>query len=237
VGEWCEHTLSACGLLCLTHFVVASGVDPLSSRPCGASDPSETPPFLCSAAMPKKGSGTAVVPPLRALANTNSELPAGAPMVRPPGQPYPLEFHGPYYGATPTIQVMPTQWPAREVNDGAEGPGASPVFTGPGFPGWFTAEFGMTVFQSFESMAGTLSPDEWGMSSPMVAATRNHAVPATLASMFGPAAGSIAAKGEKAFQQQLYQSMIAQALIMKAQIEAVRSQNVWGTLFWMSLFA
>ena len=172
------------------------------------------------------------MPPLHALGNTNGDLPSGAPMTRPPGQPFPMEYHGPYYGAATTVHVMPTQWPARDVADGAEGPGATPVFTGTKFPGWFTAEFGTTVWQSFESMAGTLSPDEWGMSTPAVATQRNHAVPATLASMFG-AAGSITAKGEKAFKRQLYQSMIAQMLIMKAQIEAVRSQNVWGTLFWM----
>jgi hypothetical protein len=174
-----------------------------------------------------------VVPALQALGNTNGDLPAGAPMVRPPGQPYPMEYHGPYFGAATTTNVMPSQWPAREVADTAEGPGAAAVFTGPAFPGWFTAEFGVTVWQSFESLAGTLPRDEWGMSTPAVATKRNHAVPGMLASMFGAAAGSIQGTGEKAFKRQLYQSMIAQMLIMKAQIEAVRSQNVFGTLFWM----
>jgi hypothetical protein len=38
--------------------------------------------------------------------------------------------------------------------------------------------------------------------------------------------------GRVAFQRQLYQSMIAQLLFMKATIEAYRSSNAWGTLFW-----
>ena len=155
-------------------------------------------------------------------------------MKRPPGLPYPLEFHGPYYeGVSPSAEVMPTQWPAREVDPtGAEGPGGSPVLTGPGQAGWFTAEFGCTVWQSFESMAGTLSPAQWGMSSPMTK-QRNHVVLPSLATLFGPAAANATAVGERAFKRQLYESMIGQMLTMKAQIESWRSQNTFGTVFWM----
>jgi len=39
--------------------------------------------------------------------------------------------------------------------------------------------------------------------------------------------------GRAAFQRQLYQSMIAQLLFMKVTIEAYRSSNAWGTIFWM----
>ena len=44
--------------------------------------------------------------------------------------------------------------------------------------------------------------------------------------------------GEAAFKRQLYQSMIGQVLNLKTEIESWRSQNVWGTTFWMctSLF-
>jgi hypothetical protein len=38
--------------------------------------------------------------------------------------------------------------------------------------------------------------------------------------------------GREAFQRQLYQSMIAQMLFMKVTIEAYRSSNSWGVLFW-----
>jgi hypothetical protein len=39
--------------------------------------------------------------------------------------------------------------------------------------------------------------------------------------------------GEVAFKKQLYQSMLGQALFLKTEIEAWRSQNVFGTTIWM----
>ena len=37
---------------------------------------------------------------------------------------------------------------------------------GPEFPGLFTSEFGCTSFSSFESMAPTLHPKDWGAHAP-----------------------------------------------------------------------
>jgi hypothetical protein len=203
-----------------------SGIDPLSSRPCGARNPGQGAAdgeVLCGETFTDNG----VFPPLRAIPNSNADLPPGLPFSRPPGQPYPFEYHGPYYdGTTPSEQVMPTSWPAREVNGGAEGPGTRPVPTGPGFPGWFTAEFGCTVWQSFESMSGTLSADNWGYPAPATAGgQRNHAL---FANLFPPLDVVI---GEQVFEKMLYRSMINQMLTMKVLIEAFRSQNVWGTSF------
>lgn len=207
-----------------------SGVDPLSARPCGARNPGQAPnvgSVLCATAASIAGD----LPPLQSIPNGNSKLPAGVPMVRPPGPPYPLEFHGPY--SMPSDAVMPTKWPKREVNDGAEGPGTRPVFTGPNAaPGFFISEFGCSVWQSFESMSGTLSPGNWGMVTPATGGNRNHG-PGAMVQMFGAAAVNVTATGEKAFKRQLYQSMVAQMLLMKAHIEALRSSNVFGTSFWM----
>eukprot|EP00947_MAST-08B_sp_MAST-8B-sp1_P000166 g166.t1 len=67
-------------------------------------------------------------------------------------------------GASPSLQVMPTSLPAREVDAigtggdgsggtlGLEGPGARATRTGVDQAGWFTSEFGCAVWQSFESM-------------------------------------------------------------------------------------
>jgi hypothetical protein len=43
--------------------------------------------------------------------------------------------------------------------------------------------------------------------------------------------------GEAAFKRSLYQSMIGQLLYVKTEIEAWRSQNVFGTTFWMYVLA
>ena len=50
---------------------------------------------------------------------------------------------------------------------------------------------------------------------------------------FGAAAvAGMQQMGEAAFKRQLYVSMIAQLLYMKVTIEAYRSSNSWGTIFW-----
>lgn len=41
------------------------------------------------------------------------------------------------------------------------------------------------------------------------------------------------AQDQAAFKRQLYQSQIAQALVIKTEVEAWRSTNNFGTLFWM----
>ena len=196
-----------------------SGVDPLSSRPCGARNPGA-------------GTGEAVLCgnafPLKAIGNGNGDLPPGVPMARPPGQPYPFEYHGPYYdGSTPTTNVMATGWPAREVNAGTDGPGSQPVSTGTSSPGFFIAEFGCTVWPSFESLSATLSEDNWGYPSPATG-SRNHRL---FSNLFPACAVNATHTGEKAFKSLLYRSMINQMLVMKVLIEGLRSQNAWGTSF------
>ena len=47
------------------------------------------------------------------------------------------------------------------------------------------------------------------------------------------AADAMSESGEVAFKRQLYQSMVGQLLFLKTEIEGWRSQNVWGTTFWM----
>ena len=149
-------------------------------------------------------------------------------MARPLGQPYPLEYHGPYYdGSTPTTNVMATGWPAREVNAGTDGPGSQPVSTGERSPGFFIAEFGCTVWQSFESLSATLSEDNWGYPSP-VTGSRNHAL---FSNLFPACSANATTSGEKALKSLLYRSMINQMLVMKVLIEGLRSQNAWGTSF------
>lgn len=203
-----------------------SGVDPLSSRPCGAPDPGREGGggVLCREA--RIDGSESSFPSLRAIPNMNANLPPGLPFARPAGPPFPLEYHGPYYeDSTAPTNVMPSSLPAREVDDGNAGPGATPVFTGPDFPGSFIAEFGCTVWQSFESMAGTLSPDQWGMSTP---ATGGHRCHPGGASMFGLVGRDISDAGELAFKRQTYVSLIGQMLVMKAHIESLRSQNIFG---------
>ena len=51
---------------------------------------------------------------------------------------------------------------------------------------------------------------------------------------FGDAAAAgMRETGEAAFKRQLYQSMVGQLLFLKTEIEAWRSQNMWGTTIWM----
>ena len=47
------------------------------------------------------------------------------------------------------------------------------------------------------------------------------------------AADAMSESGEVAFKRQLYQSMVGQLLFLKTEMEGWRSQNVWGTTFWM----
>jgi len=89
-------------------------------------------------------------------------------------------------------------------------------------------------------MSAQMPPDQWSMNSPAAA---NRGSPSggggwnvsnVLQSYFGKAAVSaLEDSGETAFKRQLYQSMIGQLLNLKTEIESWRSQNVWGTTFWM----
>ena len=86
---------------------------------------------------------------------------------------------------------------------------------------------------SFESMSAEMPSDQWSMSSPG-AANRDWNASNVITSFFGKdAAVAMGRYGEGAFKTQLYQSMIGQALFLKTEIEAWRSQNLWGSTIWM----
>ena len=160
--------------------------------------------------------------------------------VRPAGEggfPWPQESHGPYTAFMDysiSSEVMPRGGAVPvEPGEGGAVPVAAPARTGPGSEGWYKSEFGCTVWPSFESISVQLPPDQWSMSSP-AASRRNWNVANVIGPFFGPnATSAMAAHGEAAFKRQLYQSMISQVLFMKTEIEAWRSQNLWGSTFWM----
>ena len=157
---------------------------------------------------------------------------------RPGGYPFDQEGHGPYTAfmranveavVMPKAQIQSPIDPVDEVND----PTAVPAWTGPGEEGWYRSEFGCVSWSSFESMSAQMSPDQWGMQTP-VGSQRNWSPENIINVFFGPAAAAGMAKsGEAAFKRQLYQSLVGQALFLKTEIEGWRSQNVFGTTIWM----
>ena len=82
-------------------------------------------------------------------------------------------------------------------------------------------------------MSSEMPPDQWGMLTPG-AKDRNWNPSNVISTFFGTgAASAMSESGEVAFKRQLYQSMVGQLLFLKTEIEGWRSQNVWGTTFWM----
>jgi beta-mannosidase len=114
-------------------------------------------------------------------------------------------------------------------------PPALPPFSkgGNGCPGTYASEFGAVAISSFESMAPTLDPTNWGLHAPPMS-QRNYAV-----DNFVTAYTNIAwpqafdnVTGAAPFKKQLYWAMLAQAIWVKSDIEARRAQNTWGTITW-----
>ena len=97
-------------------------------------------------------------------------------------------------------------------------------------PGYFRTETGCSVLSSFESMAPTLSPANWGIHSPPFH-ERNYPCDPIILSYFGGSV-DLDARGEAALKQQTYLCMLGQALQRKADVESWRSGNVWGSLLW-----
>ena len=127
----------------------------------------------------------------------------------------------------PKAQLIPV------ANWNSNDPTAVPVATGPGHIGWYKSEFGANAWSSFESMAAQMPKEQWSMAS-KGASDRNWNVSNIIYAFFGPQATiDMGRSGEVAFKKQLYQSMIGQALFLKTEIEAWRSQNVFGTTIWM----
>merc|ERR1719230_691332 len=78
-----------------------------------------------------------------------------------------------------------------------------------------------------------MSSDQWSMNG-TVGQNRNWNPANVISTFFGEdAVLGMNQTGEVAFKRQLYQSMIGQMLFLKTEIEAWRSQNVWGTTIWM----
>ena len=135
--------------------------------------------------------------------------------------------------------VMPGHHVEAGVQPSSDGttwvnhPTLVPAHVGPGEEGWFRSEFGCVAWSSFESMSGEMPEDQWGMMTPG-AKNRNWNPSNVISTFFGTgAASAMSESGEVAFKRQLYQSMVGQLLFLKTEIEGWRSQNVWGTTFWM----
>ena len=146
---------------------------------------------------------------------------------------WPFNYHGLFPSGIPhTFARAPNMIPTglgQRNNFSSESPGA-------------------TVFSSFESMSGTLSPVHWGVhggkgvgndtcyakhncTGPNPLANRNYAQDNFIRVMFGHAI-DLDAAGEAVFKRQLYASMVAQALVIKQNIELTRSGNRMGILVW-----
>ena len=158
-------------------------------------------------------------------------LPGGSlPPLPPPTPPhYSTETHGPYQHG----EGFPT------VNSGGNlglfgsnvppGLGQS-VPTGPQWWGTYASEFGGSVMSSFESMAPTLLPENWGLHAPPMH-ERNYAGDNYIVVYFN-ASVDRTAMGEMAFKAQLYQTVMGEALEMKSDITHRRSTNNFGTIVW-----
>jgi hypothetical protein len=141
------------------------------------------------------------------------------------------EQHGPYNngngGSWKTIN-----------SDGEVGKSDPAVVVGvqPGFlvsagqPGYFKSETGCMSLSSFESLAGTLDPSEYGIQTPPFR-ERNYAPDSLILNYFG-AHRNLSEVGKSALQSQAYLSMLAAALERKSQIESWRSTGIWGMLMW-----
>ena len=82
-------------------------------------------------------------------------------------------------------------------------------------------------------MSAEMPPDQWGMLT-VGAKNRNWNPSNVISKFFGTGAAAVMSEsGERAFKRQLYQSMVGQLLFLKTDMESWRSQNVWGTTFWM----
>jgi hypothetical protein len=151
---------------------------------------------------------------------------------RPAGFPFPQESHGPYTAFMKDSMegvTMPKALPVGSMTD----PRTAPALTGAEYEGWYKSEFGAVSWSSFESMSAQMPSDQWSMAS-NGAKTRNWNASNVIAKFFGPtAAVNMGRSGETAFKKQLYQSMIGQQLFLKTEIEAWRSQNLWGSTIWM----
>ena len=97
---------------------------------------------------------------------------------------------------------------------------------GPSEPGYAKTETGCSSLSSFESMAATLKPSEYGIHTDPFH-ERNYPGDPLIVSYFGLNDTDLDAVGVKSFQRQLYLNMLGAGLQRKANIESWRSTNIW----------
>ena len=148
----------------------------------------------------------------------------GHAVLRETGSPFPAgaDIHGPYQhgGIFPARNGGGRLFSPPVVVD--VNPGNA---VGASAPGYFRTETGCSVLSSFESMAPTLSPSNWGIHSDPFH-ERNYPCDPIILSYFGKDV-DLDRRGEAAFKQQLYLCMLGQGLQRKADIESWRSGNIW----------
>jgi len=102
---------------------------------------------------------------------------------------------------------------------------------------------------SFESMTGTLDPEDWGLhgnappdrctniegnknscDGQNTLAERNYPCDMHILAYFGNTTTSLDAIGKVVFEEQLFHCMMAQSIWMKGEIERRRSENSFGLL-------
>ena len=178
--------------------------------------------------------------------NTLTGLPNGQPLTIG-GLPV-NETHGPYtFGSTSAFKPVNGNTPETDFSpEPLPAPGTAvcvPAWyaagcsctcsaVGPQHNGTFASEFGAVGHSSFESMAATLSPANWGVhANATVWSQRNYPTDSLVESYFGQSPGGDA--GEFVLKRQMYLSMLAQALHLKQDIEQRRGSNTWALLTWM----
>ena len=194
------------------------------------------------------------------LGNSTMVAKAGVTSVFPPGSTpppiapspcAPAESHGPYtHGYSASFPAVNGQNDVVNINLPPATAQPSLADKGRDACGFFTSEFGASVFSSFESMAPTLDPKNWALwgaeapakctgspwgrpcvgSNPL--AQRNYPGDNFNLAFFGPQ--DFNTSGAQQLSTSLYFNMAAQALEKKGDIEVRRSKNHWGSITWQA---
>lgn len=154
--------------------------------------------------------------------------PTGSAPSADPGPPWFVgqELHGPYQhgGLFPSVNNAGGLFVPPTVVS------VQPAYpTGPAVGGYFRSETGCSVMSSFESMSGTLTPNNYGLHTPPFH-QRNYPCDNIIESYFGTQNFTVV--GEEPFKRVLYLCMLAQGIQRKTDIESWRSTNDWGILMW-----
>lgn len=128
--------------------------------------------------------------------------------------------------SAPTTGGVLKPWPAAMPN---VLPAA--IATGPQLPGLFNSEFGFLAPPAFESLAPSLSPNDWGLHGPEMF-WRDWPCDSQIITYFNVSAAFLDEFGDDSFKAQLFLCSIAQSVNMKNFIEQRRAQNFLGNLLW-----